>query len=177
MKQTNWVVLTGVTCSGKTSLIKLFAKNGFKSKEEIARIYIAEMLNKGISPNTLKKNRKVYFEKLFDLQVDYENSILPFSNEIHVLDRAIPDILAYSIVDNFDNREVMKSINMMHRYRKIFVLDPLPFVDDGFRSLDISRRSKLNLTFEEVYKELSYCAIRVPAIDIEERFNFILKQL
>lgn len=177
MIQTNWIVITGVPCSGKTSLVKRFAEYGFKGKEEIARNYIGEMMKKGISPDELKKDRKIYFEKLFELQIKFEQSILHFSDETVFLDRSIPDILAYSFVDCFETIETQKIISNSHRYKKIFVLDPLPFVDDGFRSNNLARREKLNEAFESAYKSLSYDVVRLPVLPIDDRLELVLKEI
>ena len=37
--QTNWHVITGASCSGKTTLINLIENNGFKTIPEVARQY------------------------------------------------------------------------------------------------------------------------------------------
>jgi predicted ATPase len=38
--QTNWHVITGAACSGKTTLIDQLAEKGFRTLPEIGRVYV-----------------------------------------------------------------------------------------------------------------------------------------
>ena len=71
MMETNWIVITGVPCSGKSSLIKKFSEKGVRVSEEIARNFISEMMQKGIPPDEVKRDRKLYYEKLLELQIEF----------------------------------------------------------------------------------------------------------
>ena len=45
--QTNWHVITGAACSGKTTLIDLLADKGFQTEPETARQYIDREMARG----------------------------------------------------------------------------------------------------------------------------------
>ena len=80
--QTNWVVITGLTCSRKTSLIKNFSDLGYETIPEIARDYISKTMEKGLPPTKLKSDRKDYFNHLLNLQIDKELDLLTDFNDI-----------------------------------------------------------------------------------------------
>jgi adenylylsulfate kinase-like enzyme len=41
--QTNWIVFSGVTSSGKTTIADLLIRYGYKAPTEVARVYINEL--------------------------------------------------------------------------------------------------------------------------------------
>ena len=47
VRQTNWCVITGAPCSGKTAVIYELKQGGYKVIHEVARAYIDEMLDDG----------------------------------------------------------------------------------------------------------------------------------
>ena len=47
MQQTNWHVITGAPCSGKTAVIRELEQLGYPVVHEVARAYIDERLQNG----------------------------------------------------------------------------------------------------------------------------------
>ena len=54
VRRTNWYVITGAPCSGKTSVINAFEQQGFLVVHEVARAYIDEELQQGKSLKQIK---------------------------------------------------------------------------------------------------------------------------
>ncbi len=69
-------------------------------------------------------------------------------------------------------------INNRCNYRKIFLLDRLPsYTKDYARVEDDTQAAKIHQILEETYCNLPFPVVRVPALSIEERVDFILKNL
>ena len=54
MRQTNWHVITGAPCSGKTAAISEIERRGIRVVHEVARSYIDQQLNKGLQLAQIK---------------------------------------------------------------------------------------------------------------------------
>jgi len=48
MRQTNWHIITGAPCSGKTTVINEIERRGIRVIHEVARAYIDRQLGKGL---------------------------------------------------------------------------------------------------------------------------------
>jgi predicted ATPase len=62
-------------------------------------------------------------------------------------------------------------------YKKVFILDPLPLVNDYARREDVSEQLKIAHLITDVYESLPFPFIHVPVLSPEERVDFILKNL
>ncbi len=168
------IVLTGGPCSGKSSLISTFEKRGFPVVREVARDILAK-----------RGKRPVTREELFALQyeigerqmLEEEKARIKYSEKETVfLDRGLPDLLAYyHILLNFVHLQV--DDRMKNRYKKVFFLDRLPFVNDGLRSEDDNKANDLHNSLSRHYKLAGYSPIRVPALPINERADFVLSHV
>ena len=88
--QTNWHVLTGAACSGKTTLIDMLSDLGYHTVPEVPRFYIEGELAKGRTLESIFGN--VADERaMADMQQRIECGLEPA--QITFLDRAIPDFL------------------------------------------------------------------------------------
>ena len=55
--QTNWHVITGASCSGKTTLIDQLAGKGFQTFPEVARQYFAREIAKGRTMDEIREEQ------------------------------------------------------------------------------------------------------------------------
>ena len=62
-------------------------------------------------------------------------------------------------------------------YKKIFILDRLPFVNDYARTEDEQAQKLIHQLIIEVYQSLEFPVVFVPVISPDERVEFILKNL
>ena len=93
MCRTNWHVITGAPCSGKTAVIQELEKRGYKVIHETARAYIDRRLNEGLPLQTIKADQQQFENHILDEKIRIESS-LP-RNETFFFDRGIPDSIAY----------------------------------------------------------------------------------
>jgi len=91
--KTNWYVITGGPCTGKTSIINQLHKMGYQTTIEHARHYLDTMLSTGQTVEEIRENKRKFQLGILDMQIEQENSISP--NDVVFLDRAIPDAMAY----------------------------------------------------------------------------------
>ena len=109
------------------------------------------------------------------MQIVQENQISP---DVQVfLDRAIPDTLAYYRFLNLPEDEKLTTALRTVSYKKIFILDCLPLVNDYARTEDAVAQKKIHALLVEVYESLGFPIVQVPVLPPEERVDFILKNL
>ena len=173
--KTNWYVITGGPSSGKTTTVNLLATRGYKTTVEHARHYIETQQISGKTVEEIKKNQIIFQHNVLDMQVAQEQALSP--DETIFLDRAIPDALAYyrflGLPEDKKIHEAMRKVS----YKKVFILDPLPLVQDSVRTEDESAQQSIHRLLTEVYESLPFPVVRVPVLPAEERVDFILKNL
>src|SRR3990167_5965549 len=109
------------------------------------------------------------------MQIKQESEISP--NDTVFLDRAIPDALAYYNFFNLPKDEKIRQAVRQASYKKVFILDPLPFVKDSVRTEDEIAQKNIQKLIIDVYESLPFPIVHVPVMPSEERVNFILKNL
>lgn len=171
----NWYVITGGPSSGKTTTVNILKDRGYITTVENARHFLDTQRLRGKTVEEAKKNQNEFQATVLQMQIDLEKKISP---DVQVfLDRAIPDALAYY---RFLNLEVAKKLTeAMSKvyYKKIFIMDPLPLVNDYARLENSEAQKKIHDLITEVYESLPFPVIHVPVLPIEERVDFILKNL
>lgn len=174
MRITNWYVITGAPCSGKTSVISRLEQLGYKVIHETARAYINEELDKGRTLDEIKADMSMFEHNIFYRKIELE-SLLP-EKAIIFLDRAIPDSVAYFRFAGIDPKEPEeKSAGI--RYRKIFLFERLRIKHDEVRNENEGDSILIDRLIEETYRTLGYEIIRVPVLPLERRVDFILENL
>ena len=173
--QTNWYVITGGPSSGKTTTVNLLKARGYKTTIEHARHYLDTKRNSGKTVEEVRKHQAEFQLAILDMQIEQEKSLSP--DDVIFLDRAIPDALAYYRFLNLPEDETLLEALRTVSYKKIFILDCLPFVKDYARTEDEAAQKKIQALLAEVYESLPFPVIYVPVLQPEERVDFILKNL
>jgi len=175
IKPTNWYVITGGPGSGKTTMVNLLRDRGFATTIEHARHYLDTQRVTGRTVLEIRKNQEEFQLGILNMQLEQEASISP--NDIVFLDRAIPDSLAYYHFLNLEPN--IKLLNALKKvfYRKIFILDLLPLVNDYARREDQEEQKRIHQLLIEVYESFHFPLIHVPVLSPAERVDFILKHL
>lgn len=65
----------------------------------------------------------------------------------------------------------------MYRYKKVFILDRLPLVQDYARSEDENAQKDIHELLIKVYRDLDLPIVTVPILPRDERVDFIVKNL
>jgi hypothetical protein len=85
--QTNWHVITGAPCSGKTTLIDLLTDKGFLTVPEMARQYFEKELARGRTLDEILENeaalQRCIDEMQMELSRDYGRLKSPILTELY----------------------------------------------------------------------------------------------
>ena len=171
--QTNWHVLTGAACSGKTTLIELLTDKGYQTVAETARQYIDREMARGRTIEEILEDvaTETFIE---ELQLRIEHGLRAI--DVSFLDRAFPDSLTFRRLVGLDPNEILTEC-FHHRYASVFILDQLPFQLNGARVEDDAYTGFLDEWLARDYSALGYSVVRVPVLSPEERLAFVLERL
>jgi predicted ATPase len=172
--QTNWHVITGGACCGKTTLIDLLADKGFQTVPETARQLMEKEKAKGRTIEEIFENGAAFERVLMDVQQGIEHGLC--ATDAVFLDRALPDCLTFYRIFGMDPNEILAEC-LHHRYSSVFVLDLLPFQLDGARIEDDTFTVVLDEWLARDYGSLGYHIVRVPVLSPQERLEFVLERL
>lgn len=173
--KTNWYVITGGPSSGKTTTVNLLKARGYKTTIEHARHYIETMQIIGKTVEEIRNNHLMFQRSILDMQIAQESELSP--DETVFLDRALPDALAYyHFLGLPEDQKLLKAVHEAS-YKKVFILDPLPLVEDSVRTEDEIAQKKIHVLLKQTYESLPFPVTQVPVLPPEERVDFILKNL
>jgi predicted ATPase len=171
--QTNWHVITGAICCGKTTLINMLADKGFQILPETSRQYIEREVAKGRTLDEMFGN-EADERAITDMQLRAEHGLR--ATDVTFLDRALPDFLWFWRLLGMNPNELLAEC-FHHRYASVFILDQLPLELDGARIED----EAYTVLFDEAlvcdYSALGYSVVRVPVLSPQERVEFVLDRL
>ncbi|MFC2053410.1 AAA family ATPase [Chloroflexota bacterium] len=171
--QTNWHVITGAACSGKTTLIDQLAGNGFQTVPETGRQYIEREMARGRTLDEIFES-EADERGMKDLQLKIEHELRAI--DVAFLDRALPDSLTYYRTSGLNPNEFLAEC-FHHRYASVFILERLPFQQNGVRNDDNAFACLLDEWLARDYHALGYCVVRVPVLSPKERLSFVLERL
>jgi predicted ATPase len=171
--QTNWHVITGAVCSGKTTLIDLLADKGFQTAPEIPRQYLEREVARGRTLDEIFGN-EADERAMKDMQMRAEHGLR--ATDVVFLDRALPDFLFFYRIFGMNPNELLAE-RFHHRYASVFILDLLPFQLDGARIEDDTYTVLFDEWLVRDYSALGYHVVRVPVLSPQERLAFVLERL
>ena len=172
--QTNWHVITGASCSGKTTIINQLADKGFQTVPEVARQYFEKELAKGRTIDEIRKDRVAITNQVYDLWLKLNRQLRV--TEVTFLDRGLPDALAFYRFAGLNPNEILPDC-FQYRYASVFLLNRLPYQRDGVRAGDDATAAYFESWTLSDYSALGYNVVRVPVLPPEERLSFILERL
>jgi len=174
--QTNWYVITGGPCSGKTKTKEYLAFLGYHTVPETARILIDNEMSKGRTMEEIRANDGEFQRAIFQMKIDVENKI-PV-DKIIFFDRGIPDSIPFykMCVPPLDITPVIEA-SQKRRYKKIFLLEQLPYEKDYARIDSEERANKLSQLIYGSYSSLGYEIVFVSVKPIDKRIEYILSRL
>ena len=172
--RTNWHVITGASCSGKTTLIDLLANKGFHTNPEVGREYIEMELSKGHTIEKIRTDRASLTRNIYSMMKMSENELN--SKEFIFLDRALPDALTFFRLAGMDPNKILPDCFQYH-YASVFLLERLPYLQDDIRAGGDESEDYFDSWMSRDYGALGYDIIKVPVLSPEERLNFVLDSL
>ena len=174
MSQTNWYVITGAPSSGKTTLVQELEKLGYRVIHEVARGYIETHMKQGRTLKEIRADKRSFENWILHAKIAIEAE-LP-KDHVIIFDRAIPDSIAYFEVAGLDARVAVEK-SPRNRYKKVFLLDRLPYQVDHARIEDNQIAIRLDQRLEQSYRMLGYDVMRINAMPVEERVKIILQEI
>ncbi len=172
--QTNWHVITGTVSSGKSTLIDQLADRGFQTVPETGRQYVEREMVKGRTIDEIRENMAAIQIAIKDMQLEIEHGLR--ANDVLFLDGAVPGSLAWYRVFGLNPNEILPEC-FHYRYASVFILDPLPFKENGARDGDADKVGYLDEWLTRDYTALRYSIVRVPVLSLHERLAFVLDRL
>jgi len=173
--KTNWYVITGGPCSGKTTTVNLLGERGYKTTIEHARHYLDTQRITGRTVEEIRKNQEEFQLGILEMQIEQEHSLNP--DDMVFLDRAIPDCLAYYHFCDLPPHKKLLDILPKIFYKKIFFLERLPLINDYARTENELAQKRIHEILIEVCQSRPFPVIHVPASLPQERIDFILQNL
>lgn len=170
--KSGWFVLTGRPCSGISTTARVLGERGFRAVAEAARAVIDEGLASGRTVEEIRGDDSWFQREILRRKRDVERELRSdFAGPV-VFDRALPDSIVYFELAGLDPREVRQWCQP-NAYRLVFFLEPLPYQQDYARTEDSVMLRRLELGLFEVYRNLGYEVVRVPADPVPERVRRI----
>lgn len=173
--ETNWCVITGGPCSGKTSLCTLLKESGYNTFPETAEVLIKEGRQMGLSPEEVRADIVSFQDHV--MAIDTHIALTHPTDRLTFFDTSLIDNLVYRDVYAYPPDENMPLLIDKLRYRRIFLLDQLPHEINGIRIEDEDMAKQINATMAEYYRSYGYEVHRIPAVPPRERLAIILASL
>jgi predicted ATPase len=174
-RETNWYVITGGPSSGKTTTVNILRDRGYITTMEHARHFLDTQRLKGRTIEEVRANQLEFQYGVLLAQLSQEEEIAPHVQVF--LDRAVPDALAYYRYLKLPPHELLKGALEKVYYKKVFIMDPLPLVNDYARTENVEAQQKIHQLITEVYEALPFPVMHVPVLPAQERVDLILKNL
>jgi len=174
VRQTNWHIITGAPCSGKTTVIKEIEPRGIRVIQEVARAYIDRQLGKGLRLKQIKADLLQFERQILHAKIRIEESLT--ATEPVVFDRGVPDSIAYYNLEGLDPAEPLK-YSRRTCYRRIFFFERFDFLKDGVRSEDEKIAARLNDLLIDAYGQVGYDIIMVPVMPVIDRVDLVLENI
>jgi predicted ATPase len=172
--KTQWHVITGASCSGKSTLIDQLTDEGYKTLPEAARLYFEGEFARGRTIDELRADPAKMTRIIMDLMLELTHGLQP--SETTFLDRGLPDAPAFYRLVAMNPNDVLQDC-LVYRYASVFVLDRLPYQKDDVRAGDDDIADYFESWLLRDYAALGYDVIRVPVLPREERLKFVLDKL
>jgi predicted ATPase len=171
----NWFVITGGPSSGKTTTVDLLSKKGYKTTEESARKHFESQIKKGLTLEEIRGDQEVWQNAISKLQSELEKSLNP--EETIFFDRAFPDTIAYYRFLNIKIPEEYTKLYNASRYKKVFLLEPLPLIKDNLRTETDEQALLISEAIHNSYSNLFLEIVKIPVMSPGARVEFILEQI
>ncbi len=170
----NWYVVTGGPSSGITSTSNFLAALGHHVVPEAARIVIDNGISKGKTLEDIRGDEYGFQIEVYDKKKEIEKNLS--KNRTIFFQRGIPDTIAYLRMIGNDNEKI-KNDCKESRYSKIFILEPLPYMQDHARTEGEEGAKSIFELLKQVYNELGMRVVIIPKATIEERARMIISEI
>ncbi|MBO6879661.1 ATP-binding protein [Winogradskyella sp.] len=172
------VVIAGGPGTGKTSIINHLKERGFLCFDEISRQVTLQARKDGIEQLFLTEPL-LFSEKLLEGRLQQFKDAGKATESVVFLDRGLPDVLAYMDYIGDKYPQYFIDVCNTNTYDFVFVLAPWQeiFTSDSERYENFEQAIEIHKHLLKTYMRFGYQLIDVPFGSIEDRSDFILKEL
>lgn len=168
-------MITGGPSSGKSTTIAELAGRGYATVSEHAREYIVDQLALGRSLEEIRADEPAMQRSIMKMQAEHEATL--DRNETVFLDRALLDAIAYFRFLDIAPSEDDLALARTATYRKVFLMNLLPIVQDEVRNENAHAQKALHKLLLEVYEDFGFEVVHVPVLTPAKRADYILERL
>jgi predicted ATPase len=172
------IVITGGPGTGKSTLIYELESRGFDCVHEVSRQITLQARELGIEQLFLKD--PVLFSKML-LEGRVKQFMSASKNEADTVffDRGIPDIVAYMNYMGIDGGSLFTDASENYLYYKVFITPPWKeiYITDNERYESFEQALAIHNHLKNTYTVYNYELSEVPFGTVDERVDFILKEL
>lgn len=171
-------ILTGAPGAGKTSILRALESMGYAVAEEAATDVIAIEHRRGIEEPWTDPS---FLEKILAVQLQRQEERIDPPAPVQVFDRSPVCTLALArwlgLTTPAVVRDALIRLDEERTYeRKVFFIRPIGFVEPtAARRINFEDSVRFERVHEEVYQELGYQLIDVPAGPVVERAGLVDK--
>ncbi len=171
---TRWVVITGPPSSGKTTTLGLLAERGFKTSADSTRALIARVVSEGRDAEEFRFADD-FQPKVLEAMLAAEQVLEPGIRTF--LEYALPCNIAFHRTEGRALTPGLADAARRFRYADVFILDPLTWHNDAERVEDQNYQRAVHQHMFDVYRELGYSPVAIPALSADSRVQVILESL
>jgi predicted ATPase len=141
---------------------------------EVARAFIEMEMEQGQTLEKIRADKETFENRVLYAKIAIEES-LP-KDQVIIFDRAIPDSIPYFALAGLDTKGVIEK-SPRHRYKKVLVLDRLPYAKDQARIEDRETAERLDRELEASYRMLGYEVKRIGVMPVQDRLRLMLQEI
>lgn len=168
--QTNWVVITGPPSSGKTTLLQLFADAGEKTSADSTRQLITDVVATGRDAEEFRFADD-FQPRVLEAMKAAEDRLDPTDRVF--LEYALPCNMAFHRTEGRELIPGLAEAARRSRYAAVFILEPVGWKNDAQRVEDAEYQATVHRHMFDVYRELGYEPIALPAVSPQERYGAV----
>lgn len=173
-RKTNWVVITGAACSGKSTVIEELSNLGYTCVRELARDHFNEEISDGSKSQTVRSNEGRFQFEVTKKKLQIGAKLNP--DDLIFLDRGMPDSITYYRHAGTDPATVVNEC-MRFRYGLVFIFHQLPHVMDEIRNESEEENNLIQKWLKSDYESMGYTVIDVPVMPVKDRVVFVLAKI
>ena len=173
MEETNWYIICGASCTGKTTLINSLSKLGYFTLEEVPRVIIEEEKRLGKSDEEIftpqLQSRILEGKRLLEM-------VTPKNKEVF-FDAGVLCNVPYAKRANLEYTHIQE-LGRQNQYKTVFYCESLGILErDGVRIESLEEATTIGKEVLLEYQNAGYNVVILPAVSVEERVEIILKNI
>jgi len=173
MIETDWIIITGAPCSGKSKVLERLSFLGYNAYPEVSRILLDNLNSNGLNVEEYLVNKERFEKDILDLKLELEERTR--DEQLYFFDRGIIDSFAfmkfYDVqIPNYENY-------LTYKYKKVFFLESVPYAHDEHRFENQKQGEQIANELKTLYSKYNYPLFNVPLMSIENRVELIIKNI